>query len=51
MATDDAAVALVAVRDAPLSVDEALAAVRHPECGGVSLFVGVVRDHDHGETP
>ncbi len=50
MATDDAAVALVAVRDAPLSVDEALAAVRHPECGGVSLFVGVVRDHDHGDS-
>lgn len=49
MATDDAAVALVAVRDEPLSVDEALAAVRHPRCGGVALFVGVVRDHDHGD--
>ncbi|GGL30582.1 molybdenum cofactor biosynthesis protein MoaE [Phycicoccus endophyticus] len=50
MPTDDAAVALVAVRDAPLSVDEVLAAVRHPGCGGVALFVGVVRDHDHGES-
>ena len=49
MATDDAAVVLVAVRDEPLSVDEALAAVRHPRCGGVALFVGVVRDHDHGD--
>lgn len=49
MPTDDAAVALVAVRDEPLSVDEALAAVRHPRCGGVALFVGVVRDHDHGD--
>jgi molybdopterin synthase catalytic subunit len=42
------AVALVAVRDRPLSLDEALAAVRHPSCGGVAFFVGVVRDHDHG---
>ncbi|NHA66904.1 molybdenum cofactor biosynthesis protein MoaE [Phycicoccus flavus] len=50
MATDDAAVALVAIRDEPLSVDEALGAVRHPRCGGVALFVGVVRDHDHGES-
>ncbi|WP_249138694.1 molybdenum cofactor biosynthesis protein MoaE [Phycicoccus avicenniae] len=42
-------VALVAVRDEPLSVDEVLGAVRHPRCGGVALFVGVVRDHDHGD--
>jgi molybdopterin synthase catalytic subunit len=48
--TDDARVALVAVRDEPLSVDEALAAVRHPACGGVALFVGLVRDHDHGDS-
>lgn len=32
----------------PLSVDRALALVRDPEVGGVALFVGVVRDHDHG---
>ncbi|MGL5929958.1 MAG: molybdenum cofactor biosynthesis protein MoaE [Dermatophilaceae bacterium] len=38
---------LVAVRDRPLSVDEVLDAVRHPSCGGVALFVGTVRDHDH----
>lgn len=50
MPTDDAAVVLVAVRDEPLSVDELLTAVRHPVCGGVSLFVGVVRDHDHGDS-
>ena len=49
MATDAAGVGLVAVRDEPLSVDEALTAVRHPSCGGVALFVGVVRDHDHGD--
>jgi molybdopterin synthase catalytic subunit len=43
----------VVVRDAsvsaePLSVDRALAAVREPGVGGIALFVGVVRDHDHG---
>ncbi|HEU5242306.1 MAG TPA: molybdenum cofactor biosynthesis protein MoaE [Ornithinibacter sp.] len=26
-----------------------LDAVRHPACGGIALFVGVVRDHDHGD--
>jgi molybdopterin synthase catalytic subunit len=49
MTTDHDTVALVALRDQPLSVDELLDAVRHPSCGGVALFVGVVRDHDHGE--
>jgi molybdopterin synthase catalytic subunit len=33
----------------PLSVDRLLAAVRDPRVGGVALFVGVVRDHDHGD--
>ena len=47
--TDPAEVVLAEIREAPLSVDEALAAVQHPRCGAVSLFVGVVRDHDHGE--
>jgi len=49
MPTDPDAVALVALREEPLSVDEVLDAVRHPACGGVALFVGVVRDHDHGD--
>jgi len=40
---------LVDVRDAPLSVDEVLAAVSHAGAGGVSLFVGVVRDHADGK--
>ncbi|GAA3556280.1 molybdenum cofactor biosynthesis protein MoaE [Microlunatus spumicola] len=33
----------------PLSVDRLLARVRDPRVGGVALFVGVVRDHDHGD--
>lgn len=49
MPTDPDAIALVALRDRPLSVDEVLDAVRHPACGGIALFVGVVRDHDHGD--
>lgn len=49
MPTDPDVVALVALRDQPLSVDEVLDAVRHPACGGIALFVGVVRDHDHGD--
>ena len=47
--TDGPEVVLAAVRDEPLGVDEVLDAVRHPRCGAVALFVGVVRDHDHGE--
>lgn len=46
--TDEPQVVLTDIREQPLSVDEALAAVRHPRCGAVALFVGVVRDHDHG---
>lgn len=37
---------VVDVRDRPLSVDEALAAVQHPRAGAVALFVGTVREHD-----
>jgi molybdopterin synthase catalytic subunit len=47
--TGEAEVVLAVVREEPLGVDEVLDAVRHPRCGAVSLFVGVVRDHDHGE--
>ena len=32
----------------PLSVDRLLAQVSDPDVGGVALFVGIVRDHDHG---
>ncbi|ABW12607.1 molybdopterin biosynthesis MoaE protein [Parafrankia sp. EAN1pec] len=40
-------VLLAEIRDTPLSVDECLSAVRTAEVGGVALFVGMVRDHDH----
>ncbi|NYJ73862.1 molybdenum cofactor biosynthesis protein MoaE [Allobranchiibius huperziae] len=45
----DARVRLAHLRDAPLSVDEVLRAVQDPEAGGVGLFVGQVRAHDHAQ--
>jgi molybdopterin synthase catalytic subunit len=36
------------IRETPLSVDEVLAAVADPAAGGTALFVGTVRDEDHG---
>ena len=41
-------VLLADVRAETLSVDEAIAAVSDPSCGGLVTFLGVVRDHDHG---
>lgn len=38
------------VREEPLSVDEVVAAVSHRTAGGIALFIGVVRDHDHGRS-
>ncbi|MFT4262772.1 MAG: molybdenum cofactor biosynthesis protein MoaE [Nocardioides sp.] len=40
---------LVDLRDAPLDVTEVLAALEDGTSGGVDLFVGRVRDHDHGQ--
>lgn len=40
--------ALVALRDAPLSVDEAIAHVKHAAAGAVCVFLGTVRDHNDG---
>jgi molybdopterin synthase catalytic subunit len=40
---------LLELRDAPLSVDEVRAAVADPAAGGIALFLGAVRDHDHGK--
>lgn len=37
-----------AVRDDALSVDRLLRAVSDPEVGGIGIFIGLVRDHDHG---
>jgi len=37
------------VTTAPLSIDEAYAAVRRDDCGAVALFAGVVRDHHDGK--
>lgn len=45
----DPRITLADIRDEPLSVDEVLAAVSDPQAGGVGLFVGVVRDHDHAK--
>jgi molybdopterin synthase catalytic subunit len=39
---------LCELRDAPLSVDELRCAVMDPAAGGIALFAGAVRDHDHG---
>ncbi len=39
---------LAEVRDTPLSVDEVHNAVADPAAGGIALFSGVVRNHDHG---
>lgn len=41
-------VALVDVRDQPLSLDEVVVAVQGPHHGAVATFTGIVRDHDHG---
>lgn len=38
---------LAELREAPLSVDEVRNAVMDPAAGGVALFVGAVRNHDH----
>ncbi len=40
---------LCEIREAPLSVDDALSAVRRPDAGGIALFVGVVRDENDGQ--
>jgi molybdopterin synthase catalytic subunit len=42
------AVRLVAIRDTPLDVAEVVAALDDAASGGLTVFVGRVRDHDHG---
>jgi len=41
----DAAPLLCAVRETPLSVDEVISALRAPEVGGITVFIGTVRNH------
>lgn len=36
--------------DTPLSVDELIGCVSGPTVGGLGLFVGIVRDVDHGQS-
>jgi len=43
-----AAVRLVDLRESPLDVDEVLAALGDDESGGLTVFIGRVRNHDHG---
>src|SRR4051794_26819979 len=44
--TPDDPIRLIDVRDTPLSVDEVIAAVDHRGAGGISVFIGTVRDND-----
>lgn len=44
-----AEVVLADIRESPLSVDEVLDAVRHPGAGGIAMFLGIVRERDHGQ--
>ena len=43
------AVRLAAIQDTPLSVDEVLKSLDDDASGGLVVFVGRVRDHDHGK--
>jgi molybdopterin synthase catalytic subunit len=38
----------VGISESPLSVDQAFRVVSGPEVGGIALFVGTVRNSDHG---
>ncbi|HEY0890227.1 MAG TPA: molybdenum cofactor biosynthesis protein MoaE [Nocardioides sp.] len=43
------AVRLAAIRDTPLDIDEVVKALDDDSSGGLTLFVGRVRDHDGGK--
>jgi molybdopterin synthase catalytic subunit len=47
---NDERVRLVEIRETPLDVSEVLAAVSDDTAGGVTLFVGAVRDHDEARS-
>jgi molybdopterin synthase catalytic subunit len=42
------ALCTTAIRDTPLSLEEAIAAVEHPAAGGIATFLGMVRNHQDG---
>ena len=42
-------VRLVGIRDTPLDVAEVVDALGDPAAGGLTLFIGQVRDHDSGQ--
>jgi molybdopterin synthase catalytic subunit len=44
----DSRVRLVGLRETPLDVAEVVASLDDVSAGGLTLFVGRVRDHDHG---
>ena len=48
--TSHPALRLLGLRETALDPAEVLAAVDDAAAGGVNLFVGVVRDHDHGQS-
>lgn len=43
-------VRLVDIRETPLSVDEVMTALADAAAGGLTLFVGAVRDHDENKS-
>lgn len=43
-------VRLLDLREQPLDAAEVVTALQHPAAGGVSVFVGQVRDHDGGRS-
>jgi molybdopterin synthase catalytic subunit len=47
--TEPSVVRLVDIREQALDAQEVLDALAHPASGGVTLFVGAVRDHDDGK--
>jgi molybdopterin synthase catalytic subunit len=47
--SSSSALRLVDLREAPLDVEEVVAALDDEASGGLTLFVGRVRDHDHGK--
>lgn len=50
MSTLPPVVRLVDIRETPLSVEEVTAALADAAAGGLTLFVGAVRDHDENKS-